>query len=64
MIFTRIQSIVIDNDEWEALEEYLGKPRKEMTTEEISKYLDRLYGDELWWSATELYLYDNINERR
>lgn len=64
MIFTRIQSIEIDNDEWEALEEYLEKSRNEMTTEEISKYLDTLYGDELWWSATEIYLYDKINERR
>ena len=63
MILTRIQSIEIDNDEWEALEGYLEKSRNDMTTEEISKYFEILYGDELWWSGTELYLYDKIDER-
>lgn len=61
MVITRIQSIEIDNDEWEALEWYFEKPRNELELEEITD-LD-LIKDGFWdWADTE-YLYDKIEER-
>ena len=61
MVITRIQSIEIDNDEWEALEEYFEKPRDELGLEEITDL--QIIKDDFWhWADTE-YLFDKVEER-